>query len=118
MKVKKEKSKSLKALQSELLDLITKKHYDTDPEIKEYVDKISTKRKALEIKAEQRKLKKASLGEKVKVLFCKVSFETLKLCNKLIVKERVSNKIMDYPISDQLKQAESEIFEELNKCAK
>jgi len=118
MKVKKEKSKSLKALQSELLDLITKKHYDTDPEIKAYVNKITTKRQEMQIKAEQRKLKKASLGEKIKVLVCKISFQTLQLCNKLIVKERVSNQIMEYPIIDELKQAESEIFEELNKCAK
>lgn len=118
MKVKKEKPKSLKTLQSELLDLIAKKHYDKDPEVREYVDKIVTKRKELEIKAEQRKTKKASLSERVKVLICKVSFQTLQFCNKLIIKEKMSNDMMGYKTTEDLKQADIEIIRELGKCKK
>jgi len=110
----KNKFKSLKTLQNELFELVKEKYYNSDSEIQECINKINTKQKEMQ----ERKQERESLGGKIKRVISVISFQTLQLCNKLIIKERISNKIMEYPISDELKQAESEIFEELKKCVK
>lgn len=106
--MKKEKKPSLKTLQQKLFDLIVEKYYNTDKDIAEYVDKITNKK----IEIETRKLEKRTKeldNKKVKKISATLSTTTLSLCDKLIVKERVSSEIMNYPITQELITAEEEI---------
>lgn len=107
--MKKEKEKSLKKLQEELLELVKTKYYSKDEEIADCVNKINKKYAENLAKAEERKKKKLALGEKIKNVLVSISLKTLQLCDKLIVKEKVSNQIMGYDPQDNLEQAEKEI---------
>ena len=107
--MKKEKSKSLKKLQEELLELVKEKYYDKDEEISHCVDNINTKYSEMKEKAEKRKQEKLKLGQLVKNIFVKISLATLQFCDKLIVKEKVSNQIMGYKNPNELETAENEI---------
>lgn len=107
--MKKEKEKSLKKLQEELLEIVKEKYYDKDEQISQCVDSINKKYQENLLKAQKRKEQKLSFGEKIKKVLVDISLETLQLCDKLIVKERVSNQIMGYTPSDDLSKAEEEI---------
>lgn len=118
MKEKKQKKQSLKAMQQELLDIVKNKYYDYDTQIQECVNRINSKYEEMRIKAEQRKIEKEKLGDKVKKVLTLLSFKTLQLCDKLIIKEQVSNQIMEYPENPDLKIAEKEIKEGLEQWTK
>ena len=47
-----------------------------------------------------------------------ISLETLQLCDKLIVKEKISNEIMGYLPVDNLSNAENEIKDGISKWIK
>lgn len=116
--MKKEKSKSLKKLQEELLELVKEKYYDKDEQISQCVDNINKKYQENLVKAQQRKDRKLALGEKIKKVLVGISLETLQLCDKLIVKEKISNEIMGYLPVDNLSNAENEIKDGISKWIK
>lgn len=105
----KQKQKSLKKLQEELLDLVKAKYYEKDEEISSCIDKINIKYDEMREKAEKRKQEKLKFGQVIKNIFVKISLATLQLCDKLIVKEKVSNQIMGYTCTNELANAEIEV---------
>lgn len=107
--MEKEKEKSLKKLQEELLEIVKEKLYGKDEQITKCIDSINKKYQENILKAQKRKEQKLSFGEKIKKVLVDISLEALQLCDKLIVKERVSNQIMGYTPSDDLSKAEEEI---------
>ena len=111
----KKKKQTLREMQSELLELVANKYYNKDKKIAECVDKINAKVSKLKIAKEKRDAKKLSFGNVVKVITSRLSIATLKLCDKLIAKEKVSNQIMGYEISKELENAEVEIKAEIIK---
>lgn len=116
--MKKEKTKSLKVLQGELLEFVKNKYYNKDTELKKYVDQIDIKYRENLIRAEKRREKKKSLGEKVKDIFVKISLKTLQLCDKLIMKEKVSNQIMGYAENPDIADAEKEVKKGIDEWTK
>lgn len=107
--MEKEKSKSLKKLQEELLELVKEKLYGKDDEITKCVDSINKKYKENWERAQQRKAKQLFEQDKIQKTLVDISLETLQLCDKLIVKEKVAVKIMGYQPTDDLSKAEEEI---------
>lgn len=116
--MKKEKEKSLKKLQEELLELVKEKYYDKDEQISQCVDSINKKYQENLLKAQKRKEQKLSLGEKIKKVLIGISLETLQLCDKLIVKEKVAVEIMGYTPNNDLSKAEKEIKDGISKWIK
>lgn len=106
--MKKEKKSSLKTLQQKLFELIIERYYNTDKDIAEYVDKITNKKIEIETRKLERRTKELD-NKKVKKISATLSTTTLSLCDRLVVKERVSNEIMNYPITQELMTAEEEI---------
>mgnify|MGYP002520837357 FL=1 len=103
------KTTSLKKLQEELLNLVKNKYYCEDEEIANCIDRINEKYEENAAKAFERKLMRIEKGEQAKPIATDLSIETLQLCDKLIVKEKVSNQIMGYEAPFDLINAEQEI---------
>lgn len=111
--MKKEKQKTLKQLQEELLNLVKEKYYGKDEAITECVNRLNSKNEQLQAKREKKKIKLNNSNNKLKTKQSTISLETLMLCDKLIVKENLSNQIMGYPKLIDLEKAESEIKAEI-----
>ena len=112
----KNKKQTLREMQSEWWELVANKYYNKDKKVAECVDKINAKVSKLKIAKEKRDAKKLSFGNVIKVITSKLSMATLKLCDKLITKEKISNQIMGYKISQDLQNAEVEIKAEIIKA--
>lgn len=112
--MKKEKQKTLKQLHEELLNLVKEKYYGKDDAITECVNSLNIKTEQLQAKREKKKVAKENLGQKVKKVISTMSLKTLLLCDKLIVKEKLSNQIMGYTTSIDLETAEREIKAEIS----
>lgn len=111
----KTKKQSLKSLQQQLLEIVAKKYYEKDTEIREYIEKINHKIGEMRVAAETRKEKKLSLGEKTKKVISNLSLKTLQICDKLIISQKVSNQIMEYTVDENLVIAENEIKNAIRK---
>lgn len=107
--MKKEKQKTLKQLQEQLLNLVKEKYYGKDDAITECVNMLNSKSEQLRAKREKRLQRVNKAEDKNKSKSSNISLETLLLCDKLIIKERWSNQIMGYPEIDNLENASNEI---------
>lgn len=114
-KTKTNKTKTLKKLQEELLELVKNKYYYEDEEIAECIDEINKKYEENAMKAFERKLINQEKKKENNKNNTGLSIETLQLCDRLIVKEKVTNQIMGYTATFDLTNAENEVKGEIAK---
>ena len=105
--MKKEKQKTLKQLQEQLLNLVKEKYYGKDDAITECINLLNSKSEQLRAKREKRLQSVSKVEDKNK--YSNISLQTLLLCDKLIIKEIWSNQIMGYPETQYLGNASNEI---------
>lgn len=117
--MKKEKQKTLKQLQEELLTLVEEKLYNKDEEVRACVDNIKKKSNELKMRAEKRKEKKQEVkGTATENIFVKIKLGILKFCHKLLVKEKVTNQMMGYQSNENIEEMEQEVFTTITKNIK